>query len=322
MIHRKVIQTLASHVDFAARVPLQDLSDRASFAIINSPREEAINTPLPPLRGPTWVRDRCRQVLCHACFHENDETYRFCQNCRCEAPRGCAPVENDANRLQVNETQLRTRYDQFRAFQRDKVGQRRKSAVANGLDKFMRSRSDRAAWWEDASAEMVIERLRFLDSQGNGTTIVLATSCPQVGQYSLSCSDRSLGCTWRYAFGSLQKSFASKLKRAYVEILGRFEEWSPQDMRGNPVTGAVVDLHLAFATHEQLRAGVIPKQATPILRPDFQHLMRYMHTRLLCAAQPVDRLAYARDMALFAVAFRAGSRGSDLAKLLAAQVKG
>ena len=198
-------------------MPLQDLSGRASFAIINAPRGEAINTSLPALRGPTWVRDRCRRVLCHACFHENDETYRFCQNCRCEAPRGCPPVENGANRLQVNETQLRTRYDQFRAFQRDKVGQRRKSTVADGFDKFMRSRSDRASGWEDAS-------------------------------------------------------------------------------------------------------GVTPKQATPILRPDFQHLMRYMHTGLLCAAQPVDRLAYARDMALFAVAFRAGSRGSDLAKLLAAQV--
>ena len=45
-----------------------------------------------------------------------------------------------------------------------------------------------------------------------------------------------------------------------------------------------------------------------------------MHTCLLCAAQPVDRLAYARDMALFAIAFRTGSRGSDLAKPLAAQV--
>ena len=279
-----------------------------------------INTPLPALRGPTWVRDRCRRVLCHACFHENDETYRFCQNCRCEAPRGCPPVENGANRLQVNETQLRTRYDQFRAFQRDKVGQRRKSAVADGFDKFMRSRSDRASGWEDASPEMVVEWLCFLDSQCNRTTIVHATSCPQVGQYSLSCSDRSLGCTRRYAFESLQKSFVSKLKRAYVEILGRFEEWSPQDMRGNPVTGAVVDQYLAFATHEQLRAGVTPKQTTPILRPDFQHLMRYMHTGLLCAAQPVDRLAYARNMALFAVVFRAGSRGSDLAKLSAAQV--
>ena len=48
--------------------------------------------------------------------------------------------------------------------------------------------------------------------------------------------------------------------------------------------------------------------------------MRDMHTGFLCAAQPGDRLAFARDMALFAVAFRAGSRGSDLAKLLAAQV--
>ena len=193
--------------------------------------------------------------------------------------------------------------------------------MADGFDKFMRSRSDRASGWEDASPEMVVEWLCFLDSQGNGTTIVHATACPQVGHYSLSCFDHSLGCRRRYTFGSLQKSFVTKLKRAYVEILERFEEeWSPQDMRGNPVTGAVVDQYLAFAPHEQLRAAVTPKQATPILRPDFQHLMRYMHTCLLCAAQPVDRLAYARDMALFAVAFRAGSRSSDLAKLLAAQV--
>ena len=91
-------------------------------------------------------------------------------------------------------------------------------------------------------------------------------------------------------------------------------------MRGNPVTGAVIDQYLAFATQEQLRAGVTPKQATPILRPDLQKCMRDMHTCLLCAAQPVDRLAYARDMALFAIAFRTGSRRSDLAKILAAQV--
>ena len=86
------------------------------------------------------------------------------------------------------------------------------------------------------------------------------------------------------------------------------------------MTGAVVDQYLAFATLEQLRVGVTPKQVTPILRADLEHLMRDMHTGLLCAAQPVDRLAYARDMALFAVAFRTGSRGSDLAKLLGTQV--
>ena len=44
--------------------------------------------------------------------------------------------------------------------------------------------------------------------------------------------------------------------------------------------------------------------------------MQDMHTCLLCAAQPVDRLAYARDMAMFAVAFYTGSHSSGLAKLL------
>ena len=228
---------------------------------------------------------------------------------------------SSASLLQVNETQPRTRYDQLRSFQRDKVGQRHKSAMADGFDRFMRSRSDRASGWEDASPEMAVEWLRFIDPQGNGTTIIVhATSCPQVKQYSLYCSDRSLGGTRRYAFGSLQKSFVYKLNRPCVEIVGRFEKWSPQDMRGNPVTGTVVDQYFAFATQEQLRAGVKPKQATPILRPDLQHLMCDMHTCLICAAQPVDRLAYTCDMALFAVAFSTGSRGSDLVKLLAAQV--
>ena len=91
-------------------------------------------------------------------------------------------------------------------------------------------------------------------------------------------------------------------------------------MRGNSVTDAAIDHYLAFTTQEQLRAGVTPKQLTPILSPGLQNLIRDIHTCLFCAAQPVDRLAYARDMALFAIAFRTGSRGSDLAKLLAAQV--
>ena len=91
-------------------------------------------------------------------------------------------------------------------------------------------------------------------------------------------------------------------------------------MRGNPATGAAIDQYLAFATQEQLRVGVTPKQVTPILRPDLQKLMQNMHTCLPCAAQPVDRLAYTRDMVLFAIAFRTGSHGSDLAKLLATKV--
>ena len=311
---------ILSHVDCVATVRVQDLLRRASFALTEALRGDAKNAPPPPLRGPTWVRDRCRRILCHSCFHENDETYRFCQSCSREAPRGPPAVGNDSNLLVVNETPLRIRYDQFCSFQNEKVGQRRKSAGADGFDKFVRSRSNGASGWEDASPDRVVEWLCFLDSQGKGTTIVHAPSYPQVGQYSLSCSDRSLGCTRRYAFGSLQKSFVSKLKRAYVEILGRFEEWSPRDMRGNPVMGAVIDQYLAFATQEQLRAGVTPKQATPILRPDLQKLMRDIYTCLLRAAQPVDRLAYAIDMALFAIAFRTGSRGSDLAKILAAQV--
>ena len=130
-----------------------------------------------------------------------------------KAPRGLPLVGNGSNLLVVDETQLHTRYDQFRSFQKENVG-RRKSAVTDGFDTFVRSRSNGASGVGDASLVMVVEWLCFLGSQGNGTMTVQATLCPQVGYYSLSCSDRSLGCTRRYAFGSLQKSFVFKLKRA------------------------------------------------------------------------------------------------------------
>ena len=48
--------------------------------------------------------------------------------------------------------------------------------------------------------------------------------------------------------------------------------------------------------------------------------MRNMHTCLLCASHPVGRLAYAGDTALFVIAFRTGSRVSDITKLLATQI--
>ena len=146
---------ILSHVDCVATVRVQDLLRRASFALIEALRGDAKNAPPPRLRGPTWVRDRCRRVLCHSYFHENDETYRFCQNCSSDAPRGPPAVGNDSNLLVVNETPLRIRYDQFCSFQNEKVGQRRKSAVADGFDKFVRSRTERPGgktpprigWW-------------------------------------------------------------------------------------------------------------------------------------------------------------------------------
>ena len=100
----------------------------------------------------------------------------------------------------------------------------------------MRSRFHGAFGWEDATPTMIVEWLRFVDSQGNGTTIVYATSCPQGDQHSLSCFDLSLDCTRRYAFGSVQKSFISKIKRAQMEILGPLKDWSSRGMRSNSET--------------------------------------------------------------------------------------
>ena len=46
-----------------------------------------------------------------------------------------------------------------------------------------------------------------------------------------------------------------------------------------------------------------------------------MYKYLLCAAQLVDRSAFARDMTLFAVVFLTSGHGSNLTKLLVAQVR-
>ena len=42
-----------------------------------------------------------------------------------KVPRGLPSVGNGSTLLVVDETQLRTRYDQFRAFQKENVGQRK-----------------------------------------------------------------------------------------------------------------------------------------------------------------------------------------------------
>ena len=151
------------------------------------------------------------------------------------------PFWDVSNLFEINENLALTRYYQFRSFQADKVGRRRKSAIVDSFDKFMSSHSTGASGWEDAAPAMLVDGLCSLNSQGKDITIVRDTSCPHVGQCSLSCSDHSFGCTGRSAFGSLKTSFVSKLKRAYVDSLGCFGDWPPRDMRGYLVTVSEVD---------------------------------------------------------------------------------
>lgn len=67
------------------------------------------------------------------------------------------------------------------------------------------------------------------------------------GATRLSCPAEGLGCAKRYAYGTLDKQFISKLRCAYTEILGRLENYSATEHRGNPVKNALVAAYLVHA---------------------------------------------------------------------------
>ena len=77
--------------------------------------------------------------------------------------------------------------NKFRSFQMDKVRHPCKSAGADGFDKFLRPRSH----GHQSGRRHPSSNCRgatIPGFQGNGTTIVHATSCPQEGLYSLPSS--------------------------------------------------------------------------------------------------------------------------------------
>ena len=119
---------------------LQDHFHRASFTILDALHGDSSSALPPPLRRSTWVRDRCRRVLCRASFRENEDISVLSQLPLRSVPRSW-PVWNGPDLLQVKKTLLRTRYDHFCIFQVDKVENWCKSARADGFDKFMRSPS-------------------------------------------------------------------------------------------------------------------------------------------------------------------------------------
>ena len=48
---------------------------RASCVIVDALHGDGSALPLPYIRRPIWVRDRCCRVLCQAGYNVNDESY-------------------------------------------------------------------------------------------------------------------------------------------------------------------------------------------------------------------------------------------------------
>ena len=102
--------------------------------------------------------------------------------------------------------------------------------------------------WATATDDDVFDWACFLDFEGHGTTWVHARSCPGVGLGDDGVCLPGSGCAKRYAAGSIDKAFISKMRAAMREQLGKVEERDPVEKKGNS--------YLTFVSEEQKQVGV------------------------------------------------------------------
>lgn len=196
----------------------------------------------------------------------------------------------------------------------------RKAKVARDFDAFLRVRSGERIGWEAAAPNDVFDWLCFLDTHGNGTTVVHDLSCPGVGTSGAGECVAGSRCPTRYAAESLRVSFVSKLKMAYREELGRGAPWHPKDRTGNPCDALVVETYLTCVAEEQKRNGTPVSQAAPLLAHTLEELLEHMRMRAQLSRSVEERISITRDIGLYSLAFYTMRRGFDLSCTLGSQV--
>ena len=266
------------------------------------------------------VEDRIPQVLCATCKARNDATFNYCQHCG--TPPARAPLAGRTEEIVIDESKIAGRKASVALATARNGGQKRKLAVSEKFDAFMRTRSKQARGWSSATNADVVDWLCYLDSHGGGTKAVHSAECAAVGSKSLDRCSPGSTCATIYAANTLDKGFASKLKCAFAEILGVSETWNDQEKRGNPVDSAEVKAYLAHVLAEQRRVGVTVQQARPMLAPVLLQLVRYLRGSTGALRTVKERVERSRDIALFVTAFHTAQRGLGLSHALAAQVLG
>jgi len=201
------------------------------------------------------VEDRIPQVLCATCKARNDATFNYCQHCG--TPPARAPLAGRTEEIVIDESKIAGRKASVALATARNGGQKRKLAVSEKFDAFMRTRSKQARGWSSATNADVVDWLCYLDSHGGGTKAVHSAECAAVGSKSLDRCSPGSTCATRYAANTLDKGFASKLKCAFAEIPGVSEPWNNQEKRGNPVDSAEVKAYLAHVRAEQRIESVL-----------------------------------------------------------------
>lgn len=140
----------------------------------------------------------------------------------------------------IDKTRLAARKETVLASLSSKASQQRKCAVADKFDAFLRAHTDGMRGWESATDVDVQDWLCWLDSHGNGTKVVHAVDCPEIGSTSMATCSKESTCAKRYAAQTLDKAFVSKLKCAMSEILGKSDPWDEREKRGNAADSTAV----------------------------------------------------------------------------------
>lgn len=140
---------------------------------------------------------------------------------------------------------------------------------------------------ESCTPDDVVGFLIYADVAGK--TVVHATTCPRVrgpGVMSLEGGGGPCACPLRLAYGSVD-SMIGRLRSAFHDM-GRSVD--------NPAAMRAVKMYLRDVRYEQLRAGIVPKQALPL----FSHKLRLVSVAILrvlrrmgpprCGGDGVDRM--------------------------------
>ena len=85
---------------------------------------------------------------------------------------------------------------------------------------------------------------------------------------------------------------------------------------GNPIRSDLVIQYIRFTREKQKNAGVLVKQAPVLFDSYFKEIITPTRTRMHYTSNTTERVTLARDIALYAVAFRTSKRGGELSPTL------
>ena len=270
-----------------------------------------------PPRTLIRVSDTRGRVLCSICHGENDDAFHFCQ--WCAAPSTYGSKDSDTALLCIDEYAIEQRFAQFTKAVAGKPSTRQRDSASLVFKRFLQSRvAGGPEHMVMAQPNDLVTFLCWLDScSEKRRTAVHARDCEAVGiSELLNCSTTEAGCTPRYAHDSLRSNYVSKLAMAYERDLGVTHDWNSALRTGNPVRSDLVTQYTAFIREEQKKAEVEVSQAPAMLDSHLMAIIVHMALHIRCTQDPYDRVIFARNIALFTVAFNTLKRGDGLSRIL------